>query len=88
MERRLFEVRSFVSRETDIEGAMHRGLPISVTFVDGRRASIILGAVEVKQNGLYRFHGTMSDATVEGFYGNDSKERPKKLLSGFGMVKL
>jgi hypothetical protein len=30
----------------------------------------------------------MSDATVEGFYGNDSKESPKKLLSGFGMVKL
>jgi hypothetical protein len=88
MERRLFEVRSFVSTEMDIERAMQTGSPISVTFVDGRRARIQLASVEVKANGLYRFHGTMAEVAVEGLYGNDSKKSPKKLLSGFGMVKL
>jgi hypothetical protein len=88
MTERLFEVRSFVSMEMDIEAAFKAGSPISVTFADGRRARIHITSVEAKVNGLYKFTGTMPDTTVEGVYGNNSQQRPQKLLAGFGMAKL
>lgn len=88
MGERLYEVRSFVSREMDIEGTLKSGSPLYVQFENGEKARIHIVSVRAKKNGLYQFHGAIADREVEGFYGNDSNERPKKLLSGFGMVKL
>lgn len=88
MNERLYEVRTFVSKEMDIESACRTGSPIHVTFESGEKARIHLVKVESKVNGLYRFAGNIADVPVDGFYGNDSEGRPKKLLSGFGMLKL
>lgn len=87
MTERLCEVRTFVSKEMDIESACRTGSPIHVTFANGEKARIHLVKVEVvKSKGLYQFTGSVANISVEGFYGND--QRPKRLLSGFGMVKL
>jgi hypothetical protein len=88
MNERLYEVRSFVSKEMDIEAACRAGSPINVMFENGEKSRIHLVKVESKINGLHKFTGNMADVLVDGFYGNDSGSLPKKLLAGFGMLKL
>lgn len=87
MSTRLVEVRTFVSQESDIEGAMATGSPVHAVLSDGRRVRIHITSLRLKKNGLYGFTGTIADQSIEGIYGNASKERPQKFLAGFGMAK-